>query len=143
LSGSGVDLNERIRQITGGAKADIVVEATGSAQLVVPALDLVRDLGQVLALGSTRGHVELNVYEYIHRRGIRYIGAHEALQNNSRFPSRLTLTRYVLKLIGMGALKTGPLLTHRLPFTEAKLGYDMLLNQQDQALGVLLDWAES
>ncbi|WP_165972391.1 zinc-dependent alcohol dehydrogenase [Paenibacillus piri] len=142
LSGSGVDLNERVKQITGGLLPDVVVEATGSPQLVVPALQLVRELGQVIALGSTRGHVDLNVYEYIHRKGVRYTGAHEALQNNKRFTSRLELTRYVLSMIGQGALKVNPLLTHRLAYTEAKLGYEMLLHQQDQALGVLLEWTK-
>jgi 2-desacetyl-2-hydroxyethyl bacteriochlorophyllide A dehydrogenase len=135
-------LTEHVLQITGGAKADIVVEATGSSKLVVPALDLVRHLGQVIALGSTRGNVDLNVYEYIHRRGVKFIGAHEGLQTIDGFASRKALTHYILKLIGLGALQVDPLLTHKLPYTEAKHGYDMLLNQQDQALGVLLDWSQ-
>lgn len=140
LSGENVDLNEKVRDITGGAKADIVVEATGSPKLVIPALDLVKNLGQVIALGSTRGNVDINVYEYVHRKGVYFIGAHEALQNIEGFPNRSLMTRYVLKLIGLGALKVDPLLTHKMDFSQAKLGYEMLLNQQDQALGILLDW---
>jgi 2-desacetyl-2-hydroxyethyl bacteriochlorophyllide A dehydrogenase len=140
LSDEHINLNEKVQEITGGVKADIVVEATGSAKLIVPALDLVRHLGQVIALGSPRGNVDLNVYEYIHRKGVHFTGAHEALQNIDGFTSRLALTRYVIKLIGFGALRIDPLLTHKLSFTEAKQGYDMLLNQQDQALGVLLRW---
>jgi 2-desacetyl-2-hydroxyethyl bacteriochlorophyllide A dehydrogenase len=140
LSGEDVNVSERVLEITGGKQADIVVEATGSPQLVVPSLELVRPLGQLIALGSTRGNVDLNVYEYIHRKGVHFIGAHEGLQNIEGFTSRSALTRYILKLIGLGALKLEPLLTHKLPFSEAKQGYDMLLNQKDQALGVLLTW---
>lgn len=143
LSRDETPLSEQIRECTGGAEPDIVVEATGSPHLIVPALELVRRLGQAVALGSTRGNVDLNVYELIHRKGIRFIGAHEGLQNASGFPDRSTLTEYALKLIGRGALKIDPLISHHLPGREAKTGYELLLNQKDQALGVLLDWSRN
>lgn len=140
LSGSDVDLHKELESITGESYADIVVEATGSPKLIVPALDLAKQLGQVVALGSTRGHVDLDVYKYIHSKGINFVGAHEGLQHHPKFPSRLEISRYILRLIEQNALKLEPLITHRLSYSEAKLGYDMLLNQQEQALGVLLQW---
>ncbi len=141
LSGEQVNLRERLRELTGREAADIVVEATGSPQLVIPALQLVKHLGQVVALGSTRGNVDLNVYDYIHCKGIRFIGAHENLQDRQDFvSSRLELSRYALSLIQQNILKTEPLITHKLRYSEAHTGYDLLLNRQQQALGVLLDW---
>lgn len=142
LSGDNIDLHEKVREITGGAEADIVVEATGSPKMVVPALDLVRKLGQVILLGATRGHVDLNVYEYIQRKGVHFIGALEGLATLEGFPSRTTLTRHILKLIELDALKIDPLLTHKLPYYDAIHAYDMLKNQLDQALGVLLSWED-
>ena len=141
LSGPSVNLGDKLQELTGLNYADIVIEATGSPKLVIPALELVKPLGQVIALGSTRGNVDLNVYEYIHSKGVNFTGAHERLQDYNGFPSRLTLSHYVLKLIQIGALKIDPLITHRLPKTEAKMGYEMLQNQQSEALGVLLDWS--
>ena len=140
LAGDGLDLKEKVKEITGGREADIVVEATGSPQQVTPALDLVRQLGQVIALGSTRGTVDFNVYEYIQRKGVRFIGAYEGLATLDGFPSREMLTRHVFKLISRGALKIDPLITHKLPAEEAARAYDMLLNHKDQALGVLFNW---
>ncbi|WP_165452715.1 zinc-dependent alcohol dehydrogenase [Paenibacillus thalictri] len=140
LSGPDVNLQEQVLELTGGKKADIVVEATGSPKLVVPALDLARQLGQVIALGSTRGMVDLNVYEYIQRKGVHLIGAYEALMSLEGFPSRMTLSRYIFKLIGLGALKIEPLISHILPYEQAEAGYNLLLKEQDKALGVLLDW---
>lgn len=140
LSGSREETDRRMRDIVGAEKPDIVVEATGSPALVVPALDAVKPLGQVIALGSTRGNVDVNVYEYIHRRGARYIGAHEGLQNIAGFPDRATITRYIMRLIELEALKVAPLLTHRLAPEEARQGYELLLKQQSQALGIVLDW---
>ena len=142
LSGSHTNLRKVLLEITGDAEPDIVVEATGSPQMVIPSLELVRKLGQVVALGSTRGNVDLNVYEYVHRKGVRWVGAHEGLQNEPGFVNRSVLTRYVMKLIEIGALSVDPLLTHKLPYKEAKHGYELLLNKQDEALGILLDWTE-
>ncbi|WP_066253246.1 zinc-binding dehydrogenase [Neobacillus drentensis] len=141
LSGPSTDLSEKVEELTGLKYADIVIEATGSPKLVIPALELVRPLGQVIALGSTRGNVDLNVYEYIHSKGVNFTGAHERLQDQNGFPSRAKLSKYALKLIQLGALKIDPLITHTLPNNEAKHGYEMLQNQRDEALGVLLDWS--
>lgn len=140
-SGEGVDVRSQLRELTGREEADIVIEATGSAQLVVPALELVKSLGQVVALGSTRGHVELNVYKHIHSKGVRFIGAQENLQDRFDFPtSRFELSRYVLRLIQQNIVKIEPLITHLLTYSEAHTGYELLLNRQHQTLGVLLDW---
>lgn len=140
LSGDSIDLGEKLEELTGSKYADIVIEATGSPKLIIPALEVVKPLGQVIALGSTRGNVDLNVYEYIHSKGVNFTGAHERLQDQNGFPSRLKLSKYALKLIELGALKIDPLITHKLPNNEAKHGYEMLQNQQNEALGVLLDW---
>jgi 2-desacetyl-2-hydroxyethyl bacteriochlorophyllide A dehydrogenase len=142
LSGENVNLNEKVMEMNGGKKPDIVVEATGSPHLVIPALDLVRPLGQVIALGSTRGTVELNVYDYIHRKGVHFSGAYSALAHLDGFPSSLALNKHLIKLIGLNALKIDHLITHRLHNDQAKEGYDMLLNQKDRALGVLLTWED-
>lgn len=141
LSGNSVDLGAELRKRTGADNADIVVEATGSPRLVVPALDLVKYLGQVIALGSTRGSVDLDVYKHVHSRGVRFIGAHENLQDLGGFAStRLELTRYALKLIRENMLKIDPLITHRLHYTDAGYGYDRLLNKKSHSLGILLNW---
>jgi 2-desacetyl-2-hydroxyethyl bacteriochlorophyllide A dehydrogenase len=141
LSGESVNVSKKLQEITGHEKADMVIEATGSPKLIVPALDLVKYLGQVLALGSTRGSVDINIYEYIHRKGIRFIGAHDDLQDLDVFISnRFEVTRYILKLIDQKILKIDPLITHKLHYTEAQNGYEMLLNQQSQAIGILLQW---
>lgn len=141
LSGEPGDVSEKLRAITGHGQADIVIEASGSPRLIVPALELVKYLGQVLALGSTRGNVDLNIYEYIHRKGVRFIGAHDDLQDRETFiSSRFEVTRYMIRLIDQGILKVKPLITHKLHYSEAQKGYDMLLNQQSQTVGVLLQW---
>jgi len=137
------NLKEKIKEITLGKEPDIVVEATGSPDLIVPSLDLVRKLGQVIALGSTRGKIaEFNVYELIQRKGVHFIGALEGLATLDGFPSREQLTRHAFKLIQKGALHIDPLITHKLRAEQAAYAYDLLMNHKDQAFGVLFDWTE-
>ncbi|MFD2117702.1 zinc-binding dehydrogenase [Paenibacillus yanchengensis] len=141
LATDAAQWKEKLQQLMKREQADIVVEATGSPHLVVPALELVKNMGQVIALGSTRSHTKINVYEHIHRKGVRFIGAHEGLQNDSDFPSnRYEITRYMLRLINDNILKIGPLITNKITYTEAQRGYEMLLHQRHEALGVLLQW---
>lgn len=140
LSAPGTRLEQSLTELAGQGQPDLVVEATGVPELIPQALELVRPLGQVVALGSTRGKVDLDVYELIHRKGVRLSGAHEMIQMQPGYPSKLAMTRHVLWLISTGALKIEPLITHRLPFDQALAGYQMLLEPKSGALGVLLDW---
>lgn len=143
LLNPSTDLKEAVQEVTGGKEPDIVVEATGSPDLIVPSLDLVRKLGQVIALGATRGKVpEFNIYEYVQRKGVHLVGALEGLATLDGFPSREQLTRYAFKLILKGALHIEPLITHKLRAEQAAHAYDLLLNHKDQAFGVLFDWTE-
>ena len=45
-----------------------------------------------------------------------------------------------IELIAQGVLQTAPMITHRLPYTDAARAFDLLMNHKDQALGVLLQW---
>jgi 2-desacetyl-2-hydroxyethyl bacteriochlorophyllide A dehydrogenase len=141
-SGPGVDIRDEIRKLNGGKDADIVVEATGVPTLVNLALQVVRMHGQVILLGSTRGKVEMNVYADIHKNGVSLIGAHGRVKGVDGLPTLSELMRYSLKLIEKGSIVTEPLLTHIICPEEAKTAYDMLLNQKENALGVLIDWTK-
>ncbi|REE78596.1 2-desacetyl-2-hydroxyethyl bacteriochlorophyllide A dehydrogenase [Paenibacillus taihuensis] len=144
LSGDGgaEDIRVDVRRITGGKDADIVVEASGVPELVITALELCRVLGQVILLGSTRGLVTLNVYDLIHRKGVSVTGAHASLKGVDGLPTSGELYREVLGMIQSGALRVEPFITHRLPSTEAKQAYELLLNHKDRACGVILNWRE-
>jgi 2-desacetyl-2-hydroxyethyl bacteriochlorophyllide A dehydrogenase len=132
-------LKEQLRGL-GCENPAIVVEATGVPQLVNEALELVSEQGQVVVLGSPRGLVEMNVYQYIHSKGVSLTGAHERLQGKGGLPSRYVLTEQMLKLIDTGALRIDPLITHVITADQAREGYELLLNQKDQTLGVLFRW---
>jgi alcohol dehydrogenase len=47
------DLQERVRELTGGSMADIVVECSGNAKAIQSSLDLVKPLGTVVHMSMT------------------------------------------------------------------------------------------
>jgi L-iditol 2-dehydrogenase len=67
---------ERVRALTGGHGADIVIEAAGSARAVEEGLDLVRDGGRYVIAGhyTNAGPSTINVHEQINRKHLEIRG---------------------------------------------------------------------
>ena len=60
----------------GNREIPVVIESTGYPEPVKESLDIVRDFGRVILLGSTRQTVPLDLYTYVHRKGVTITGAH-------------------------------------------------------------------
>lgn len=125
-----------------GNRPLVVIEATGAPELVQTALELVAPRGQVVLLGSTRGTVEIDVYKYVHSKGIFVAGAHEGLQGPT-VPARDSILKYSLHLIERAHVSVAPLVSHELLADDARTGYELLLNHKNKSLGVILDWSDS
>lgn len=138
------DVQRTACELNNGRAPEIVVEATGSPDVVPMALDLVAPGGRVVLLGSTRGRVDLDVYSLIHRKGVRLLGAHESVQQMPGHPaarhSKPDTMRFLIDLFAQGALHSQGLITHTLPATQALSIYDELAARPQAYLGVLLDW---
>lgn len=143
LSKEGEDLPGKVMEKNGGHAPDVVVEATGNPALCNVALDLVREHGQVILLGSPRGSAEINIYRNIHSKGVSLIGAHGNIKGMDGLPTSAVLLRYVMDLIANRQLVIEPLISHILPYDEAPHAYDMLYQHKDHALGIILDWSAS
>ena len=66
----------RIRQLTGGRGADVVIEASGAPEAVPQALDLVRDGGRVVVVGqyTDHGDIPINPHRQINRKHVTIKG---------------------------------------------------------------------
>lgn len=105
-----VDVVERVRELTGGRMADVVVDVTGSPQAIVKSLDLVRAQGTVLCAGITGTEARI-MTDKIVMKEIRFQGALSAG------------AEAVLAAIRLAESKKFPLekmVTHRFPLTEVK-----------------------
>lgn len=139
------DVVRAVQDLTGGEGADIVVEATGSPQVVATALAMAREKGEVLLLGSTRGLVELDVYNHIHRRGVTLKGAHGRLvprraQDGSI--DQVAVDKRMLQWLQEGRLKVDHLVTEcvRPIQAEVERAYQALLHAKENTMAILIDW---
>lgn len=99
LNVPAADRASAIRGLTGGHGVDVVIEASGSPDAVVQALDLVRDGGRVVIAGhyTDNGPVSVNPHTHVNRKhveirgcwGVDYSHFHRALRLAARFGDRV------------------------------------------------------
>lgn len=70
------DRVERVRALTGGHGADVVIEASGAPEAVSQALDMVRDGGRVVICGhyTDNGAVEIHPHFQVNRKHVEIRG---------------------------------------------------------------------
>lgn len=144
LGGETKEVKEKLLEKTKGLGIDVVVEATGIPELVNQALELVKEGGQVILLGSTRGDVSINIYTYIHRKGVTVKGAHTNVLDHPKIAGRIGGTRSVIlkmiDLINTNKLNVKSLITHRVSPEMAIEAYCWLRDKKDETLGVIINW---
>ncbi len=149
--GAGATINpaaedpvEAVKRLTGGRMAAAVIEATGRSSTVPGALRLLSDGGALVLLGGVHGEVPLDLYDTVHRHGLRIVGAHEnntpsvATQANYwTFRNNFTLT---LDLIARGELVVDNLITDRSPASTLPALYEAAAAEPGKHLGMLVRW---
>jgi len=138
------DVKSAVDRLTGASGVDVVVEATGSPDVIAASLALAAEGARVVLLGSPRGPSRIDAYSLIHRPGISVIGAHERVQ-----PLGLTVARrwtkrrnweFLARAFADGDLRADPLISHRISPDEAPAIYEALADRPGEFLGVLIDW---
>jgi len=128
---------------------DLVIEATGSPAGLRLALELVRDGGEVVLLGTPRGTSTsdtTNLMSAIHYRGLRLTGGLEWLLplHSSPWSARWSLYDSYHTLIGLlrsGALALGGWQVRTVSPDEAQAVYSELADEPPHAHAVVFDWA--
>lgn len=139
------DTLDAVMRATDGAGASVVIEATGVPTLVPVALKAAAPAGRVVLLGSSRGTVEIDPYNDIHRKGVVVYGAHAqtapkvANASNPWTTDNNTLAAWAH--VSAGRLHLEQLVSHVLPASESLDLFDRLADHREQYLGVVLDWS--
>jgi threonine dehydrogenase-like Zn-dependent dehydrogenase len=138
---------DRVLAWTGGAGADVVVEAIGEPRLAAEAVELARRAGEVVLLGSPRAPTTMDVTPMltrIHLMGITVKGALEwTYPINPVQGAKHSIVRnyeHILRWMAAGRLAIDPLRTHVLPPARCAEAYDGLARRKDEYLGVVFDW---
>ena len=125
---------DAVHHHTGGAMADLVVEAVGKAETINLCARLVRSGGEVAIFGVPKHeHIPL-MLEHFMRKNARII--------TSIFAQReagLRSFRLALALISSGRVDPSPLMSHQLPFADIVRGFSLAESKREGAVKVLLE----
>jgi alcohol dehydrogenase len=118
---------EQIQRATGGAGADVVIEAVGSQETFLDALRSVRRGGAVSVVGLFPGPVDFPLHELV-LSGLRLS---MGLGNLSRM-------NQLMALIESGRVDLSPLVTHTFALDDALEAYDLFENHKEKCIKVVL-----
>lgn len=141
------DYIEKVRELTDGKGPETVVEVTGNIHALQQVLECVANNGRVALLGCTRiSDQPINVYRYIHCKGVYLIGAHTNMRpsvdpthwGHSEADDYKTFFKYLKS----GRLQVKPLISELASPRDAEAIYRKIGMQKNPPLGILLDWTD-
>ena len=151
----GIDLLEWRRKLAQACQLDsvtasasqkdfeVVIEATGVPSVIATALQVAKQRGRLILLGSPRGLSDgINFYD-VHRKGISILGAHEL--NRAQDDSLLSKTDFqdeetALKLLVSKRLNLKPLISDVVKPQEAAEAYARLAARAEELMLIVFDW---
>lgn len=125
---SQCDVVDRVKELTGGEGADVVIECAGAQAAVQQSLDCVKNGGRVVLAGiSGKKGVSLDT-DRIVMDEIAVVGTRGA-------PNALPQS---IKLLASGRINVKPLVTHQLPLSEFEKGMEIFTKRLDNSIRVAL-----
>jgi threonine dehydrogenase-like Zn-dependent dehydrogenase len=118
---------ERVRALTGGAGADVCIEAAGRPETALACFAAVRTAGTVVLIGE-QGALPLSPSDHFIRRDITAVGSW--FYHFSEYGAMLALYR--------NGLRVADLISHRYPFAEAAAAFELFASARSAK--VLLDY---
>jgi threonine dehydrogenase-like Zn-dependent dehydrogenase len=127
------DVVERVRAITDGAMADVVVEAVGhEEQAFNLAVALCRNKGRVLYFGVPPETLQNVAFEAAFRKSLTI---HTSVPDDLR-----PFVRIAMRMIRQGRIDPDRLITHRFGFAGLQQAFETFRDRRDGALKVILDF---
>jgi NADPH:quinone reductase-like Zn-dependent oxidoreductase/deoxyadenosine/deoxycytidine kinase len=134
----------QVRQMTSGRGADTVIEASGSYRLLHQAIRCAAPAGRVVTVASYHGDQHgLSLGEEYQRNRITLIssmtiGGVPHRSHPAWDLDRLNIT--ARSLVNAGTLVTTDLITHRIPFADAGIAYDLIDTAPETTVKVVLTY---
>jgi len=130
----GRDAVARVAELTGGAMAELVVEAVGhEEQQFNLAVALARDKGRLLYFGIPPDRMDGVAFEPVVRRSLTI---HTSVPDDLR-----PFVRIAQRAIRSGRVDPSRLVTHRFPFAQIQQAFETYRDRRDGALKVLIEFS--
>ena len=145
--GTVADLAAAIRELTYDRGANVVFEASGRSAVYRQALAWACTGGRVVAVGSPREPVELDLFTDLHLREVTLQGAMNPLTPvRDHVYYRWTMARelaVLMRLLAAGRLRMAELITHEVPPARCQELYTTLASGAAGVLGAQFMWQEA
>ena len=117
LNSSSMDVAGSIKELTGGAGVDRIIDTSGSAELLTTASQALSSVGKVVPYGmpETAGAIENAISEDLIL---------------SAQPAEALAHEYVLGAVRLGLVDPSKFYSHRLPFKDIVQGFEMLKTKE-------------
>ena len=140
------DAIPEITRLTDAEPADVIYDITGNARAFATVLDAAGRGTRVVLLSDPAGPAPEVPLNRILLKGLTVVGAHDSLppatpQRGDRW-THAAMTDHFFTLLGSGRMDVARLVTHRFAAPNAMEAYELLLADRDNAMGVILEWAE-
>ena len=134
FSNAGYEPVARIGSITGGAMADLVVEAVGEPETINLAARLVREGGELLYFGVP--HEPRFVFDF---QSLYRAYCHTTSTGSSGLEPGKPSFRKALSLIASREIDVSGMVTHRFPFEHVEQAYRLAHDRTDGAIKVIVE----
>jgi 2-desacetyl-2-hydroxyethyl bacteriochlorophyllide A dehydrogenase len=130
LTGSLAEVGEKLKEITDGRMASVVMDATGSQAAINSAFQLMGYGSTYVLVGLQKGNIEFSHPEF-HKREGTLMSSRNATREDFQF---------VMESIRSGSIDPMRMITHRIPFGEAATMFPTLLQRGNGLLKALIEF---
>jgi 2-desacetyl-2-hydroxyethyl bacteriochlorophyllide A dehydrogenase len=135
---------ERIMEITGGAGAEILFDATRSAETIPIMMKAAAHFAKLMVVGSLPGTVETDFFTEFQLKELNLMGVFQpATPTEGHAYNPFTQRRNrrdILDFLESGAIKVDHLITHDSKWSEAPEIYSMIREGPGGWMGIVFDW---
>jgi 2-desacetyl-2-hydroxyethyl bacteriochlorophyllide A dehydrogenase len=140
ISTSFGEAREQIVEACGG-QPEVVIDATGNAEVFSEALRVVAFRGRVVVLGNTGTPAEQRLTDDVLTRGLTIVGAHDVLSMTAPdWDGDRSLHEMFFDLVRSARFDLGGLVTDTYKGTAAVDAYRAVGERRGETMGVCFDW---
>lgn len=125
------DLADVVREEAPGG-ADVVIDTTGNSRIFLTCVDLVRPEGRICFQGYYPDRFEVDFHAAHLKRPSLTFPCWVDQEEDAALAGELARGEVVIE----------PLITHRIPYTDAASAFELVVEQPEHTLGMVLAWSD-
>jgi len=133
LNPAKANLEERVKELTGGIGADCVIEAVGLPETLASTVRLVRRGGTIMLIGWSGNETDPFDLTSVTLDELTVLGTLGFCWDHP----------VALRLMSRGSVKVAPIITHRLPLARVEEGIEMLRRHEEGVWKVVVTYGKN